>query len=314
MSAVPADAAAAGTAPPDPGELIARQGTAAPALVDGIREPAPAATSPAGAAHAYLATKKDRYRIADPDRDLKPAGTDTSGGRETVRLRQTYHGVPVLGGEYVVRMDKKDGRRIVTGTSGKYFTGLRTGTTAEVDDALAVERAVDAVRNDLGARGPSAGEEDASSLTGTSHGLVVLPTGTGVLTRHVTVRGQDPAHGEPVLREVYIDAQAGYPVLRYSSVQTFGTALNISDLTVSGQAVTMVARTPLAELNNASLSKLWQFAPEHKGDGPRRSRVSCNRGEQLAAAAAAGTQVIWLDATTGVSDVVTRTRPAGTCG
>ncbi|GHI03913.1 hypothetical protein Scel_22340 [Streptomyces cellostaticus] len=116
-------------------------------------------------------------------------------------------------------MEKQDGRRIVTGTSGRYFTGLRTGTTAEVDDALAV----DAVGNDLGAQRFGAGEEDESALSGSSHGLVVLPTGTGVLTRHITVRGKDPAGGEPVLREVYIDAQAGYPVLRYSGVQTFGT-------------------------------------------------------------------------------------------
>ncbi|MFJ9818709.1 M4 family metallopeptidase [Streptomyces sp. NPDC101151] len=225
ISAVPAGAATAGTAPPDPGGLIAGQQTATPALVDGIREQAPSAATPAGAARAYLATRTDRYRIAHPDRDLIPAGTDTSGGQETVRLRQTHHGVPVLGGEYVVRMEKKDGRRIVTGTSGKYFTGLRTGTSAAVDDALAVERAVDAVRNELGARAFSgAGEEDESALTGTSRGLVVLPTGTGVLTRHITVRGKDPAHGEPVLREVYIDAQAGYPVLQYSGVQTFGTA------------------------------------------------------------------------------------------
>ncbi|MFF7751605.1 hypothetical protein ACFZCP_20650 [Streptomyces sp. NPDC007971] len=43
-------------------------------------------------------------------------------------------------------MEHEDGRRIVTGTSGRYFTGLRTGTTAEVDDMLAVERAVGAVR------------------------------------------------------------------------------------------------------------------------------------------------------------------------
>ncbi|MFF7368634.1 M4 family metallopeptidase [Streptomyces tricolor] len=223
-------AAPAGAAPAAPGTTAVGEGTATPALVDGIREQAPVARTAADAARAHLAAREDRYRIADPVRDLKPAGTLTSGGRQTVRLQQTHHGVPVLGGQYLVRMERAGGQRIVTGTSGRYFTGLRTGTSAEIDDALAVERAVDAVRQDLTARSFTAGpdgEDEGTPLTGTSHGLVVVPRGTGVLTRHITVRGTDPAHGEPVLREVYIDARAGYPVLQYSGVRTFrapGTA------------------------------------------------------------------------------------------
>ncbi|MCE0448216.1 M4 family metallopeptidase [Streptomyces tricolor] len=58
-------------------------------------------------------------------------------------------------------------------------------------------------------------------------------------------------------------------------------ARNVSEVTASADAVTMVARTPAAETGNATLSKLWQFTPDRKGDGLRRSRVSCNRGEQL---------------------------------
>ncbi|MCE0448218.1 hypothetical protein LT493_44360 [Streptomyces tricolor] len=86
------------------GTTAVGEGTAAPALVDGIREQAPAARTAADAARAHLAAREDRYRIADPVRDLKPAGTLTSGGRQTVRLQQTHHGVPVLGGQYLVRM------------------------------------------------------------------------------------------------------------------------------------------------------------------------------------------------------------------
>lgn len=231
VSAAPADAATAGQAPPpSPGEVFPGQKTATPALVEGIREQAPAARNAAGAALAYLAAERGRYRIADPGRDLKPVGTVTAGAQEVVRLRQEYRGVPVLGGQYVVRMEKRGGERVVTGTSGKYFTGLRTGTTAGIDDASAVERAVDAVLNELAEKdfttvegmSERVGEGDVPSLAGTSHGLVVLPKGRGVLTRHITVRGTDPVRGEPVLREVYIDAQAGYPVLQYSGIRTFG--------------------------------------------------------------------------------------------
>ncbi|MFG2603535.1 M4 family metallopeptidase [Streptomyces sp. NPDC048514] len=209
--------------------------------MDGIRERAPAARTAAGAAQAYLAARKDRYRIADPGRDLRPADTFGSGGREVVRLRQTYHGVPVLGGTYLVRMENKGGERIVTGTSGRYFTGLRTATTTEVDDALAVERAVDAVQRDVTEHRFTAtggGGDDEPALTGTSHGLVVLPNGTGVLTRHVTVRGEDAHGGEPVLREMYIDARAGYPVLQYSGLQTFG-----APRTTAGTGAGVRART-----------------------------------------------------------------------
>ncbi|MDT9682301.1 M4 family metallopeptidase [Streptomyces sp. TRM76323] len=226
VSAVPADVAtAAGAPPPAPGQVVPGEGTGTPALVRGIREPAPDSGSAAGAARAYLEAEEGRYRIAHVRRDLVPAGTTTSGTRETVRLQQRHGGVPVLGGQYVVRMENRGGERIVTGTSGKYFTGLTTGTTAEVGEELAVERAVDRVLDELGAENfataPREGEEELPPLQGTARGLVVLPRGTGVLTQHVTVRGVDPAGGEPVLREVYVDAHAGYPVLGYSGIKTF---------------------------------------------------------------------------------------------
>ncbi|MEU3827625.1 M4 family metallopeptidase [Streptomyces sp. NPDC029080] len=299
-----------GTGVPAPGASVAAgRGTATPALVDGIREQAPAARTAADAARAYLAAHADRYRIADPGRDLRPAGTLTSGGRRTVRLQQTHHGMPVLGGQYVVRMEEKDGRRTVTGTSGRYFTGLRTGTTAEVDDTLAVERAVDAVRQDLDARAFGAGTDDedgafgtgtggedgafgagadgddgAGQLTGTSHGLVVVPGGTGVLTRHVTVRGSRPAHGEPVLREVYIDARAGYPVLAYSAVRTFGTPGTPGVPGTPGRAGTRAAR------GSAARTPAADPAPGTTGSGVRLDGTTVPLG--ITRDDAAGTYVL----------------------
>ncbi|MEU7105787.1 M4 family metallopeptidase [Streptomyces sp. NPDC046215] len=225
---MPAQAATA--PPPGPAEVIPGKGTATPALVDGIREAVKATGSAADAARGHLAEKEGRYRIAAPARDLKPVRTVNSGAGETVRLQQKHRGVDVLGGQYVVRMEKKDGKRVVTGTSGKYFTALKTGTRAEVGEELAVRRAVDATLRDLGGgkldKGDIPGAKGATAaaraLTGTARGLVVLPKGAGVLTQHVTVRGTDPATGGPVLREVYIDAEAGYPVLQYSGLKTFG--------------------------------------------------------------------------------------------
>ncbi|MEV6999060.1 M4 family metallopeptidase [Streptomyces sp. NPDC093982] len=241
VSAAPADAVTEATAPPpNPAEVIPGQETQTPALVRGIREQVPATGSAAAAARAYLDGRQGRYRIPDANRDLVPAGTTAADGRETVRLQQRHRGVPVLGGQYVVRMQRQDGERVVTGTSGKYFTELSTGTTPEVGEALAVERAVHAVLTELGDRNfgaapPREGAEEESPLEGTARGLVVLPAGAGVLTRHVTVHGTDPATGEPVRREVYVDARAGYPVLQYSGIKTFGTPRTTAGQSAAGR-------------------------------------------------------------------------------
>ncbi|GAA2721717.1 MULTISPECIES: M4 family metallopeptidase [Streptomyces] len=222
VGALPAQALAAGSGSGgDPADVVPGKGTSTPSLVDGIRDAAKASGSAADAARGHLADKKNRYRIANPGRDLTPVQTLAAGTAETVRLQQKHRGVEVLGGQYVVRMEKKDGKRVVTGTSGKYFTALTTGTTPDVGEELAVRRAVGAVTAQLGAKKLRA-EAGKPALTGTARGLVVIPKGPGVLTQHVTVRGVDPATGEPVLCEVYIDAKAGFPVLQYSGIKTFG--------------------------------------------------------------------------------------------
>ncbi|MFQ6194045.1 M4 family metallopeptidase [Streptomyces sp. NPDC000405] len=222
VSAMPAQAFAAPAAG-DPADVIPGKGTSTPSLVDGIREGVKASGSAADAARGHLADKKSRYRIADPARDLKAVQSVATGSNETVRLQQKHKGVDVLGGQYVVRMEKKDGKRVVTGTSGKYFTGLTTGITPEVGEELAVQRAVGATLAQVGGKKLTAKPKAAASLKGTARGLVVLPKGAGVLTQHVTVRGIDPATGQPVLHEVYVDAKSGYPVLQYSGIKTFGT-------------------------------------------------------------------------------------------
>ena len=102
----------------------------------------------------------------------------------------------MLGGQYIVRMKKKDAERIVTGTSGQYFTDLTVGVEPKISTELAVERAVHAVQYGGKAAG-TLGAETKAALTGSDQGLVVLPQGAGVLTRHVTVRGTD-ATGAPV--------------------------------------------------------------------------------------------------------------------
>ncbi|MFD9907130.1 M4 family metallopeptidase [Streptomyces sp. NPDC059063] len=241
-SGVPAAAAADEPPREKPAEVLPGKGTETPALVDGIEEAAKDSGSAADAARGHLAAKKSRYEIPDPRRNLATDQTLKHGGDETVRFQQKHKGLPVLGGQYLVRMEKKDGERVVTGTSGKYFTGLTVGTKAEVSEKTAVARAVAATaagdgrsgsltklapksaRNaenakaDKNAKGAEK-DRKGTPLSGSSHGLVVLPQGKGVLTYHVTVTGTDPVSGAPIKQEVYVDTASGFPVLQYSGIQ-----------------------------------------------------------------------------------------------
>ncbi|WP_443070324.1 M4 family metallopeptidase [Streptomyces sp. WAC05374] len=220
ITAVPASAATPPATEP-PADVIPGARTATPALVDGIREAADAGASPADAAREHLDARESRYKIAEPGRDLAPVQTLKRGTEETVRLQQKHRGVPVLGGQYVVRMEKKGGERLVTGTSGKYFTGLTTGVRPAVDKDVAVRRAVAATLERLGGhRLSKADAQRTEPLRGAAGGLVVIPRGEGVLAYHVTVRGTDPVTGGPVLEHVYVDARAGFPVLRFSGIRT----------------------------------------------------------------------------------------------
>ncbi|WP_240106248.1 M4 family metallopeptidase [Streptomyces sp. MUM 203J] len=239
ITAVPPAQAAAPAAPaadtdrrdgqPPAADVIPLPETDTPALVEGIHDPVDAKAAPADAARGHLAAKESRYKIAEPRRDLVPVGTQRRGAEETVRLQQKHRGVPVLGGQYVVRMEKKGGERAVTGTSGKYFTGLTADTRPAVSRATAERRAVTATLTRLGdtrltrpATSSDGARRAGPSLRGSTNGLVVVPRGEGVLTYHVTVRGTHPETGAPVLQHVYVDARAGYPVLQYTGIKSMG--------------------------------------------------------------------------------------------
>ncbi|MCX0245989.1 M4 family metallopeptidase [Streptomyces drozdowiczii] len=226
-TAVPAAHADSASAAPAASDTTPGSETDTPSLVTGLHEEVAATGSAADAARGHLKAKKGRYHIADTSaKDLTSVGTTTGkGGKETVRLQQKYKGVEVLGGQYVVRMTKKDGKRAVTGTSGNYFTKLRLGTvTPKVSEKTAIERAVGAVSSQLGGGLLHAPGKDgkAAALAGQAGDLTILPQGTGVLTRHITVTGTNPADGTAVKQEVYIDAHSGFPVMQYSGIQSFG--------------------------------------------------------------------------------------------
>ncbi|MGW6206704.1 M4 family metallopeptidase [Streptomyces sp. NPDC055089] len=253
VTAIPAAHADTATTPAT-SEVTPGAETETPSLVTGLNEEAAASGTAADAARGHLKAKKGRYHIAATSaKDLASAGTTTEkGGKETVRLQQKYKGVEVLGGQYLVRMTKKAGKRTVTGTSGNYFTELKLDTvTPKVSEKTAIERAIGAVSSQLGGgllKAPAKGEKPGKvELSGTAGAVTVLPQGTGVLTRHITVTGTNPADGSPVQQEVYIDAHSGFPVMQYSGIQTFGATNTAAGATEGAAAPAADASTDAAD-------------------------------------------------------------------
>ncbi|MFD5465987.1 M4 family metallopeptidase [Kitasatospora sp. NPDC127059] len=116
----------------------------------------------------------------------------------------------------------------------------------------------------------------------------------------------DPA-GRSTIRSGAVDGSGIVDVLPASSPQ----APRFATLTASDQAVSyqLTSAKPAGGWTNAAMPKLWQVPLA--GGEPRR--ISCDRGGQYAVAADRGTRVVWLDATAGRADLVTRERPAGGC-
>ncbi|GAA4907894.1 bacillolysin [Stackebrandtia albiflava] len=205
---------------------------------------------PAAAAVAHLADHTQTYVIADPAGDLTELGVTGDDGQTTVRFGQTFEGVPVFGAQYLVHMTDGDDGRVVTGATGKFFTELDVDTTADATESTATERAEGYIL--AGIADGWVSTEDAPEVASESHGLTVLPDGSGRLVWHVTVRTFDPQTGTPVQREVFLDADAAFPVLDYSSVRfadVTGTGVTADGRTVD---VRLTETTDGYELRDSS--------------------------------------------------------------
>ncbi|MEV4535872.1 M4 family metallopeptidase [Asanoa sp. NPDC049518] len=271
-----AQAANAATPPPAPTTaseesvpVTVAPATDTPALVDEVADPVDATVAPDVAAKAHLASHKDRYKIGDPAGTLTTASVETEGERETVRLDQRYKGLPVFGAQYVVRTEKRPGKRTVTGTSGSYFTNLDVDTTVTpIPAAVALSRAVEEVRKSLHpgaavvASSPRPGAA-AADLVATDQGLVVMPTGTGVLARRVLVKGKDVVTGRPVVRDVYVGATNGVPLLSLSRIKSFVSAQQATALAAGSTATASPAGTMPHAQSNGTASVVGQGTTLH---------------------------------------------------
>ena len=100
------------------------------------------------AARAFLRTYGPLFGLEDPYRDLQVMRLQQAdGGRSFVRFRQTYQGIPVVGGELIVQVV---GSGDVASASGEVLPDLALDTTPTVDAETARHLALELVRREYG--------------------------------------------------------------------------------------------------------------------------------------------------------------------
>jgi bacillolysin len=220
-----------------------------------------ASAAPSVAARAFLGRHAHAFGIRDQARDLRVTASERStGGGSTVRFQQRHEGVPVLGGELVVNLDRD---RNLRSASGEALTGS-VDTTAQVGSRAARDAAVAAVAKEQGVLG-SALDAEIPSLWIYDAGILGGPGPADPLpVWRVEVSSQHP---QPVDELVLIDARRGTVALRIDQIEH---ALNRTVCDAENSAADVPCTTPVATENGdtgpESLVEDVNLAYEYAGD------------------------------------------------
>ncbi|MEA2487790.1 MAG: hypothetical protein QOF16_1444 [Actinomycetota bacterium] len=177
-------------------------GTRAPITVDRISD-APVDRDPAVAARDELARSRSLYHVAVSD--LHVLSTVSFGDLTTVHFEQTFKGLPVFGARYLIHLrHDANGYRAISST-GRYYTRLSTSVTPRISKGAAEKIAALTQRPMVTDRA-------------TTHGLVVMPEGRGVLAYRVSLVGT--RFGHVARRDVYVGARSGGVILSYDTLES----------------------------------------------------------------------------------------------
>lgn len=206
---------------PEPVQVVAHEATDAVRLVGAaagatLGRPAGVGPSdpPEDAARAFLRTHQQAFGLDDADHQLRHEATDLAVGSagEAVRFQQLHEGVPVLGGQLVVRTD---GDNQLLSVAGETLPEIDLDVTAETSAERAVELAVE----------PIAKQSDVpvASLQTTPPELAVFDPaifgGPGLPGSRLVWQLEVMSRTDPTLREyVLVDADTGATVLTFSLV------------------------------------------------------------------------------------------------
>ena len=185
-----------------PGEPIARP--------SGV----PASAGPVETARAFLARWGYIFGIADQTAELRVTSVSrASAGRSVVRFRQVHDGVPVVGGELLVHLDRRGNLLSVSGET----TGSPASSDAPLVDRsdarsaarVAVAKETGAAEGRLTASRPRLWIYDSRVLGGPGLGVPTL-----VWRTEVTRRGW-----QAIDELVLVDARLGSVALHFSQIE-----------------------------------------------------------------------------------------------
>jgi Zn-dependent metalloprotease len=125
-----------------------------------------------------------------------------------VRVRQSYHGIPIVGAEAIVHL-RSNGE--VSGETNNLISGINVDTQPRVSASDAVAKAVE-----------SSGCPRCTAVPAIPELAIVRHEGVDHLTYRVQLRGL--ADARPSLPVVFVDAHDGLIVQRYDNLQTGGVA------------------------------------------------------------------------------------------
>lgn len=216
-----ADAAALHASSPDPVRVVAHEQTGTARLAGAaagatLGRPAGVGRSdpPEAAARAFLRTHQAAFGLAEADRQLHHARTDPAAGRagDAVRFQQVHEGVPVLGGQLVVRTG--DANEVLS-VAGETLPEVELDVAARTPAEHAAELALAAIakRSDVPVAGLRASTPELGIHDPAIFGGPGLPGSRLVWQLEVMSRT------DPGLREyVLVDADTGATVLTFSRV------------------------------------------------------------------------------------------------
>lgn len=185
----------------EPGAPIAVRGAVGEGIAPSLR------------AEAVLAAYAPQFGVANPQRDLTLTRETAAGGRQIVRYRQEYQGIPVLGGELTLNMNSGG----LISMNGEISPDLSLPTEPAISAEQARQRAIAAVAKyyDL----------DASELTASEPALWIydprLLVGRSPIPPHLVWRMDVTAAGRPIRELVLIDALRGRVSLSFNQIDTF---------------------------------------------------------------------------------------------
>jgi Zn-dependent metalloprotease len=170
--------------------------------------------SPATVAQEFLERFDKSFGLAGGDQDLLLLGRTDDASGTTVRLQQTHGEIPVLGGEFVVNLDRSND---VVSVSGEALPAPDLELTPSVGESAATAEAREAVGK--------AHEVSAATLTASEPELWIYDSrilgGPGLERPRLVWRTEvtGGTGGDPIDELVLVDAHLGTVALNFSQVR-----------------------------------------------------------------------------------------------